>query len=306
MSNTELNTKTKIDGVKVLEEAKKRSKDSSMFRIFVRRFKRSKTAVAGLIVLIIMFSTAILAPLYPYSYRETNLRNTLQAPNSQHLMGTDRLGRDVLARVLHGGRVSLAVGFISVGISASIGILIGSTAGYFGGMVDNILMRFTEIIMVFPTLFLILTIMAVLDSGGIHVIMIVIGLTTWTGLCRLVRAEFLSLRERDYTQAARALGANDLRIIFRHILPNAMAPIIVSITLGVGGAILTETTLSFLGIGITPPNPSWGNVLSDGRAYLVAAPWLSTWPGMFIFVTILGYNFLGDGLRDALDPRLKQ
>ncbi|QNO16705.1 ABC transporter permease [Alkalicella caledoniensis] len=277
-----------------------------MFRTFVRRFKRSKTAVLGLILLSIMFSSAILAPLYPHKYTETNLNNNLAAPSISHPMGTDRLGRDIFARVLHGGRVSLAVGFIAVGISATIGILIGSTAGYFGGMVDNILMRFTEVVMVFPQLFLILTVLAVVKGGGIMLVMAIIGLTGWTGICRLTRGEFLSLRERDYTYAARSLGANDLRIIFKHILPNAMAPLIVSITLGVGGAILTETTLSFLGIGVRPPDPSWGNVLSDGRQYLTRAPWMSTYPGIFIFVTILGYNFLGDGLRDALDPRLKQ
>ncbi|WP_353892664.1 ABC transporter permease [Proteinivorax hydrogeniformans] len=313
-----------LNAEQLVKEADKRASDSSMWNTFKRRFRRSKTAIAGFILLIIMFSTAIIGPViyggfeftigdteiswngtHGHHYRAQNLDNRLAEQSWEHPLGTDRLGRDVLARVLWGGRVSLAVGFVAMGISGSIGIVMGASAGYFGGAVDAIIMRFTEIVMSFPLLFLLLTILAFFD-GGIMLIMVVIGITGWTGVCRLVRAEFLSLRERDFTQAAQALGASDMRIIFKHILPNAMAPLIVSITLGIGGAILTETTLSFLGIGITPPNPSWGNVLNDGQSYLRDHHYLTTYPGIFIFLTILGYNFLGDGLRDSLDPRLKQ
>ncbi|WP_350344394.1 ABC transporter permease [Proteinivorax tanatarense] len=314
-----------LNAEQLLKEADKKAEDSSMWRTFIRRFKRSKTAIIGFILLIIMFSTAIFGPIiyagfefsigdmeiswggtHGHHYRSQNLDNNLAPQSWEHPLGTDHLGRDVLARVLWGGRVSLAVGFVAMGIAGTIGIILGASAGYFGGAVDMIIMRFTEIIMSFPLLFLLLTILALFDGGGIMLIMVVIGLTGWTGICRLVRAEFLSLRERDFTQAAQALGASDIRIIFKHILPNAMAPLIVSITLGVGGAILTETTLSFLGIGITPPDPSWGNVLNDGQSYLRDHHHLTTYPGLFIFLTILGYNFLGDGLRDSLDPRLKQ
>lgn len=399
----------------VLKTAKLEAKDSSMLRTFLRRFRRSKTAIGGAIALGIMFSTAIFAPFFtPYQYQTTNTinrlapptfehiphtfesnrfieialeeapegvdsdvvtfdgvevivyrgdtpqelaariseavptvnayeqrnrlviekvdgtavvvvsdgeygplqeinlvsatgrpRNLVQRPSTGHILGTDNFGRDVWTRVLYGGRISLAVGFVAVGIYITIGVLVGSISGFYGGIVDDILMRFTEVIMVFPTFFLLLTVIAILGRS-IFNIMVVIGITGWTGIARLVRAEFLSLRERDFTEAARAMGANDSRIIFKHILPNAMAPIIVAATIGIGTAILAESGLSFLGFGPPAPTPSWGNVLNDGRNFLRAAPWITTYPGMFIFITILGYNFMGDGLRDALDPRLKQ
>jgi len=213
------------------------------------------------------------------------------------------VGRDVYSRMVYGARISLLVGFVSVGISVLIGILLGALAGYFGGYVDGAIMRFVDLMLCFPSMFLILAVIAFIGPS-IWNVMIVIGLTGWMGVCRLVRAEFLTLRERDYVVAARALGAGPLRIIFRHLLPNALAPVLVAAVLGVAGAILTETALSYLGLGVQPPTPSWGNILADGRANMDIAWWLSVFPGLAILVTMLGYNLFGEGLRDALDPRV--
>lgn len=207
--------------------------------------------------------------------------------------------------MLYGARISLLVGFVAVGISTLIGIILGSLAGYYGGWIDAVMMRFVDIMLCFPTFFLILAVIAFLDPS-IWNIMIVIGLTSWMGVARLIRAEFLSLRQRDFVLAAQALGASDARLIFRHILPNAMSPVLVSATLGVAGAILTESALSFLGIGVQPPTPSWGNMLIVGKQTLGSAWWLSVFPGVAILITVLGYNLLGEGVRDALDPRLKE
>lgn len=227
----------------------------------------------------------------------------LVGPSPEHWLGTDAVGRDVYARMVYGARVSLAVGFVSVGISVLIGIVLGALAGYYGGVVDSIVMRFVDLMLCFPSMFLILAVIAFVGPS-IWNVMAVIGLTGWMGVCRLVRAEFLTLRERDYVVAARALGAGPLRIIFRHLLPNALAPVLVAAILGVAGAILTESALSFLGLGVQPPTPSWGNILADGRANMDIAWWLSVFPGVAILVTMLGYNLFGEGLRDALDPRI--
>jgi peptide/nickel transport system permease protein len=210
----------------------------------------------------------------------------------------------VLARILYGSRISLLVGFVAVGIATLLGIVIGAVAGYYGGWADAALMRFVDIMLCFPTFFLILAVIAFLEPS-IWNIMVIIGLTGWMGVARLVRAEFLSLRERDFVIAARALGASDARLIFRHLLPNALSPVLVSATLGIAGAILTESALSFLGIGVQPPTPSWGNMLIAGKQTLGTAWWLSVFPGLAILVTVLGYNLLGEGIRDALDPRLR-
>ena len=206
--------------------------------------------------------------------------------------------------MLHGARISLLVGFVAVGVELTIGVLIGSLAGYFGRVVDSLLMRIVDMMMCFPTFFLILTVVALLKPSFWNV-MIVIGLTSWMGVARFVRAEFLSLRERDFVVAARALGASGPRIIFLHMLPNALAPVLVSATLGIAGAILTESGLSFLGFGVQPPNPSWGNILSDGRLYIFDGWWMTLFPGFAILITVLAFNLFGEGLRDALDPRLK-
>lgn len=253
-----------------------------------------------------MSLAAVFAPLLaPFDPNFINVNALLQPPSMTHLMGTDALGRDVFSRILYGGRVSLWVGFVAVGIATSIGLVLGLISGYFGRIVDEIIMRGVDVMLCFPSFFLILAVIAFLEPSLTN-IMIVIGLTGWMGVARLVRAETLSIRERDYVLAARAAGAGSTRIIFRHILPNAMAPVLVSATLGVAGAILTESSLSFLGLGVQPPDASWGNMLLEGKEVLGIAWWLSVFPGLAILFTVLGYNLLGESLRDWLDPRLKQ
>ncbi len=270
-----------------------------------RRFKRHKLAMAGLYFLILMYLVAVFAPyIATQSYREVDPPNRLKGISREHLMGTDHLGRDIFSRVVWGSRISLSVGFVAAGVSVLLGTAIGAISGYFGGGIDDILMRFTEMVMSFPTFFLLITIVSVMERS-IFNIMLVIGLTSWPGLARMVRGQFFSLREQEFVTAARALGASNKRIIFRHILPNAIAPIIVSATLKIGGAILAESGLSFLGLGVPEPFPSWGSILNTGRTNLRQAPWITGFPGVFIFLTVLAFNYVGDGLRDALDPRLK-
>jgi peptide/nickel transport system permease protein len=279
--------------------------DHGLWAESFRRLKRDRFAVSGGVLVLLLFICSILASiLTPYDPGEINVKEVLTPPSARHLMGTDQLGRDVLSRIILGSRISLKVGFVAVGIATFIGALLGALAGYYRGWIDNLLMRFVDVMLCFPTFFLILAVIALLEPS-IWNIMVVIGLTNWMGVARLVRAEFLSLREREFVLAARALGANDARIIFLHILPNALAPVLVSATLGVSGAILIESALSFLGIGVQPPIPSWGNILSAGKDNIEIAWWLSFYPGFAILVTVLAYNLLGEGLRDALDPRLK-
>ncbi len=272
---------------------------------FISRLRRNRMALAGAAIVAVMFLLAVLAPLLAGDPGAIDISRRLQPPSWQFPLGTDDLGRDVLARILYGARISLLVGFVAVGIASLIGIVLGALAGYYGRWVDGLLMRFVDIMLCFPTFFLILAVIAFLEPS-IWNIMIIIGLTGWMGVARLVRAEFLSLRERDFVQAARALGASDGRLIFRHILPNALSPVLVSATLGVAGAILTESALSFLGIGVQPPTPSWGNMLIAGKQTLGTAWWLSAFPGLAILITVLGYNLLGEGIRDALDPRIRE
>ncbi|MBI4558907.1 MAG: ABC transporter permease [Candidatus Hydrogenedentes bacterium] len=246
-----------------------------------------------------------LRPLVPYSPERSDLRNRLKGPSRDHLLGTDDRGRDVLSRLIHGTRISMSVGFVAVGIALIIGVIVGSVAGFYGGRVDIVVQRIIEIMMCFPTFILILSLIAFLPPS-IYNIMIVIGITGWTDVARLVRGEFLKLRESDFATAARAIGLRDTRIMFRHLLPNALAPVWVSATFGVAGAILIESALSFLGFGVPPPTPSWGEILSQSKRYVDFAWWLVTFPGLAIFVTVTAFNLVGEGLRDAMDPRLRQ
>lgn len=272
----------------------------------MRHLPRNVLLCTGLGIVLIMSLAALLAPwIAPHDPTALNLDAILMPPSAAHLLGTDALGRDILSRMLHGARVSLWVGFVSVGIAVSIGIVLGLLAGFFGGLVDELIMRGVDIMLCFPSFFLILAVIAFLEPNLAN-IMIVIGLTSWMGVARLVRAETLSLREREFVAAARLAGASTRRILLLHILPNALAPVLVSASLGIAGAILTESALSFLGLGVQPPAPSWGNMLLEGKDVLEIAPWMSLFPGFAILITVLGYNLLGESLRDLLDPRLKR
>lgn len=283
----------------------------SPFREFLRRFGRNRLAVFGFGVVVLFVGVSLVfwalgvAEInFPKDPNQTAVAEKLLAPSSGHPLGTDELGRDVFSRMLQGAHISLLVGFVAVGIALAIGVVIGSLAGYFGGKTDTILMRFVDVVLCFPSFFLILTVVALLEPSFWNV-MIVIGLTSWPGVSRLVRAEFLSLKERDFVMSVRALGAGTGRIIFRHILPNALTPVMVLATLEVAGAILTESGLSFLGFGVQPPQPTWGNILTAGRMYVFDAWWLTVFPGLAILTTVLSFYLFGEGLRDALDPKLK-
>ena len=276
------------------------------WQIAWRRLRKHHLAMGGLVVIFLLIVSAVFAPwIAPYRFEEIDLMNRFAPPfRGLHVFGTDDLGHDVLTRLLFAGRVSLLVGFAAAFSAVALGTLVGVVAGFYGKIVDNLLMRLTDIVLTLPV-FGVLLLLGRYFGGGVLPIVVIIGLFGWTVTSRLVRGEILKLKSLDYTDAARALGANETRIIFRHLLPNAMAPIIVAATLDVGGAILTEAALSYFGVGIQPPTPSWGNMLQNAQSYLWTSPWLAFWPGMMIFLTVLCFNFFGDGLRDALDPRLK-
>lgn len=283
-----------------------------------RRFRRHKMAIFGAIALIFLFiysfGGALILPESYANYADTPLR--LNPPSTAHPFGTDTIGRDVLARTIYGGQISLLIGLFAVLIENVIGIIVGALAGYYGGLVDSVLMRITEAMLNIPEIFLLivmakffggeipnLVLFGRVYSGSVIVIVLIIGLTSWMYLARIVRAEFLSLKENEFVLAARATGTSNFEIIFRHILPNSVAPIVVSATLGVANAILAEAYISFLGLGVQPPTATWGNMLDGANNYLESAPWLWFFPGLLILLTVLSINFLGDGLRDALDPR---
>ncbi len=244
----------------------------------------------------------IIMPPVPYTSSEYDLDAIVMPPSTRHILGTDEQGRDLAARMIHGTRISILVGFIAVFIYVTLGIIIGAIAGYYGGVVDMVISRFIEIIICFPTFFLILTILALVGPSLVNV-MLVIGITGWTGIARIVRGEFLKIREMEFVQASRALGARDYAIIFRHMLPNALAPVLVSATFGIASTILIESSLSFLGFGVQPPTPSWGDILSQSRDFMDFAWWLTLVPGFAIFITITAYNLVGEGFQDAIDPR---
>ena len=296
-----------------------------------RTFRKDRLAMSGLFILIGMLGLALVGKLLtewwvvfdpatvrlpdkllpPFSAPSSHLAKELVPPFHLYPLGTDELGRNVIARMLQGAFVSLSVGIVAVSISMAIGILIGGLAGFYGQRkfgfisIDTLLMRFTDVVLCFPTFFLILTVVALLPPS-IYNIMIVIGITSWMGTARFVRAEFLALREQDFVTAAKALGLPEWRIIFRHMVPNAMAPVLVSATIDVARAILTESALSFLGFGVRPPYATWGNVLADGRSYIFDAPWLFVIPGSAILVVVLAFNLVGEGLRDAMNPKLRK
>jgi len=275
----------------------------NMHTSLIKKALSNPLSLAGFIIIMFVFVLSMLAPVVaPYDPNYIDVKAILLQPSMQHWMGTDGLGRDVLSRMLFGGRISLLVGLVAVGISTAIGILLGALAGFYRGWVDTCIMRIVDVMLSIPSFFLILAVIAFLTPSIIN-IMIVIGLTSWMGVTRLVRAEFLSLNEREFVMASRTLGAKNARLIFTHLLPNSLTPIIVSAVLGVAGAVLMESGLSFLGLGVQAPQASWGNILTDGKEYIQFAWWLSLFPGLAILITVLGYNLLGEGLRDALDPR---
>lgn len=279
----------------------------SQWAIAARHLRRNRLALLGLFTVIALYLIAFLAPLIaPYDpIAQGDLTTSaFLPPGADHWLGTDQFGRDVLSRIIYGARISLAVGFIAVAIAIILGSLLGAVAGYIGGKVDAVIMRFTDMVMAFPRLVLLIMIIALFDSS-LTLIILVLGLTQWPGTARLVRGEVLSLREQEYVQAARALGFGRSRIILRHLIPNVLAPVIVAATLGIGNTIVLEAGLSFLGMGVQPPTPSWGTLLADGRQSLIDAWWVATFPGLAIVITVLAFNLVGDGLRDALDPRLR-
>jgi len=289
------------------------TRPETMVGLAWKHFKKHKLAVAGAIIVIILVIACIIGPMIsPYDVEKSDLRNRYQPPSLAHPFGTDDLGRDMLTRLLSGGRISLSNGLFSMSIAVILGVTIGSSAGFYGSKLDNVLMRFTDLMLTIPRLFL-LIIMAVIlrgidwpymqESGGIIAIIAVIGILSWMSIARLVRGSFLSLREKEFVEAARSLGLSNSRIISRHILPNAISPIIVAATLGVAGAIITESGLSYLGFGVQPPTPTWGNMLRNAQDEMLRGNmWMAIFPGMMIFITVLSINYMGDGLRDALDP----
>ena len=290
----------------------------SLWQVTVRRFIRHRMALVGLVILVgIMLYVTVGSLIFSEAFanfNDTSLR--LQPPSAEHPFGTDTVGRDILARTVYGGQISLIIGVLAVTVAVTLGTAVGALSGYYGGLVDSLLMRLTEAMLSIPSLLLLLvmakffsgkipdvTILGRTFSGSVVVIILIIGLTSWTYLARIVRSSFLALKESDFVLAARALGIRDRRIILVHILPNAMAPIIVAATLGVASAILSEAYISFLGMGVRPPTATWGSMLDGAYQYIEEAPWLWLFPGLLIILTVMSINFVGDGLRDALDPR---
>ena len=282
-----------------------------MLSIAWYHFRKHKLALAGLGILsLLVIGTLVVPVVTRYDPGKTSILDKYLPPSPQHIMGTDGLGRDMFIRAMDGGRISLAIGLLAMLLAISMGTVVGSIAGYYGGMIDNILMRVADLMLTMPTLFVAILLTQLLRAGvipflqaGIMPIILIVAITSWMGVARLVRASFLSLKEKEFVEAARCCGAGNRRIMLRHILPNAMSPIIVAATLRVGAAIITESGLSYLGFGVQPPTPTWGNMLKNAQSELDYAPWTAIFPGLFIFLTVIAVNYIGDGLRDALDPR---
>ena len=279
------------------------ARERGQWRLALERFLEHRLAVTSALVLLVLTLAAALAPLLsPFDPESTDLLQRFESPSSAHIMGTDSVGRDLLTRILYGGRVSLAIGVLATLTAITIGTTLGGVAGYYGRWADGVLMRFVDAVRSIPRLFL-LILFAVFFGGKVITVILVLGALSWTTTARLVRAMFLSLKERDFVLAARAVGARDREIMIRHILPNAIAPVIVAATLGVAATIIAESTLSFLGLGVQPPVPTWGNMLKDATTDMGKAPWIAIFPGVAIFLAVVAINFIGDGLRDAFDPR---
>lgn len=291
------------------ELSKSTIKEQSIARLIVRRFFKHRLAGVAISVLVILVLSAAFAFLSPYGPTDQEPSNSFQRSNAVHWFGTDELGRDIFTRILYGGRVSLAVGLLSTFISILLGVIVGALSGYFGGWLDSILMRITDAFLTFPTLFVLILLGAFLREqpipwlkNSVLVVIIIIAILSWMWPARLVRSLFLVLRERDFVAATRALGGGNTRIILRHILPNCIGPILVSGTLQMAYAIITESGLSYLGFGVQPPTPTWGSILATAQVHVFRAPWLAFYPGLMIFITVMAINYIGDGLRDAFDP----
>lgn len=268
--------------------------------------RRNKLAIFGAGIIITLLLIAIFAPVISTHHpAEINIKDALSPPSVEHFLGTDQLGRDIFSRMVYGSRIALSIGLVAVGIAAVIGIFLGAIAGFYGGRIDSIIMRFVDIMLCFPRFFLILSVVAIVGPNIFNV-MVIIGLTGWMGIARLIRAEILSLKNRDFVSASKALGASDFYIIFRHLIPNGIGPALVSFVFGVAGAILTEAGLSYLGLGVQPPNPSWGNILFEGRAVLGVGWWMILFPGLAILISVLSFNLFGEGLRDIINPRTRE
>ena len=271
---------------------------------FFYKFFTSTNALIGGVIIALFILIALLAPLLaPQPPNAMSLKDSLTSPCWEHPLGTDEFGRSILSRIIFGARVSLNIALIASAVALGIGVPLGALAGYYGGPIDSIVQGLVDLTWAFPTILAALAIMFMLGTG-LHSVMIAVGVVYWAGYARITRGQFLALREEEYVQAARALGASNFRIIWRHLLPNSLAPLLVQLSLGMGQVILIEASLSFLGLGAQPPTPSWGAMLSNGRAYLLVAPWQTLFPGVAIMLVVLGFNLMGDGLRDALDPRL--
>lgn len=284
----------------------KTKKRVSQLQMAWEQFRRHKAALIGSVIFIVMTIMCYLAPVIaPYDFEEINLKNRKSTPTAEHIMGTDSLGRDQYSRVLYGGRISISIGIFSALVGTSLGTLIGALAGFYGGRVDNLLMRFTDTVYSIPSL-PVLIILSSYTNSAIPLMILIIGLLSWVRTARVVRGSVLSVKENEYVEAAICVGVREPRLIFRHILPNILGPIIVGTTLGVGNAIIIESSLSFLGLGVQPPTPTWGNMLQQSQETMASEPWLTIFPGVAILIIVLCVNFIGDGLHDAMDPTLRE
>jgi peptide/nickel transport system permease protein len=304
------NAPTTLKGQQAFEEGGRVYRGDSMGKLILRRFVRHRLAAGSAVVLVILTMISLFAFVSPHDPARINSQNRLDPPSSTYWFGTDMLGRDVMTRLMYGGRVSLAVGLLATAVALAIGTTVGALAGFYGGTVDNLLMRVVDVFLSFPSLFVLIVLGSILRgsefahlAGGLLPLAVIIGLLSWMTVARVVRATFLSLKEVEFVEAARSMGAGTGRLIVRHILPGAVGPIVVQGTLQVAWSILTESGLSYLGFGIQPPTPSWGNMLNDAQSFMLRNPWLAVYPGALIFLTVMSINYVGDGLRDALDPR---